>query len=171
LSKHQENNSISPTTREGVFFLCGDALAELLQAVLSKGSLFRFQAKGFSMSPFIKDGDVVTVSPLFNAAPRLGDVLAFIHPGTKKIIIHRAVGKEGDSCIMRGDNCFDLDRPVPLTNVLGRVTRIDRDGKRILLGLGPERWLIALLTRRKLLFPLMVPVWRLVRPLIRWKVK
>ena len=147
--------------------LSGSVLSELLRAVLEKGVPFRFRAKGFSMSPFIKDGDVVTVSPLFDTKPHLGDVLAFIHPGAKKLFVHRMIGKEGNSCMIRGDNTLEMDGLVALANILGRVTRVERNGKRILLGLGPERWLIAFLTRRKLLFPLMVPIGRLVRPLIK----
>ena len=167
MSKLQENDSISPTTSEGVFSLPGDAFAELLQAVLSKGSLFRFQAKGFSMSPFIKDSDVVTVSPFLDATPQLGDVVAFNLLGTKKLVIHRVVSKKGNSCMIRGDNSFEADGLVPRAGILGRVARVERNGKRIILGLGPERCLIAFLTRRKLLFPIMVPVWKAVRPLMR----
>jgi len=151
---------------DGALSLSGPVLSELLRAVLEKGVPCRFRANGFSMTPFIKDGDVVTVSPLFDTKPHLGDVLAFICSETKKLIIHRVVGKQGDSCVIRGDNTSEPDGLVPLANILGRVTRVNRNGKRIILGLGPERWLIAFLTPRKLLFPLMVPIWRIVRPLI-----
>ena len=47
---------------------------------------------------------------------------------------------------------------------MGRVTRVERNGKEIFFGLGPERFLIAFLTRRGLLFPLLYPLWRMVRP-------
>jgi signal peptidase I len=151
--------------------LFGAVLSELLGAVLEKGVPFRFRANGLSMLPFIKDGDVVTVSPLFNAKPHLGDVLAFVYPGTKKLVIHRVVGKKDDSCIIRGDNTSEPDGMVPLANILGRVTRVDRNGKRIILGLGPERRLIAFLAARRLLFPLMVPLWKVLRPLFRRQVR
>jgi signal peptidase I len=156
---------------DGKLSLSEPMLSDLLGAVLEKGVPFRFRANGFSMSPFIKDGDVVTVSPLFGAMPQIGDVVAFNPSETKKLVIHRVVRKKGDSCTLRGDNALEPDGVVPLANILGRVTRVDRNGKRIILGLGPERWFIAFLAPRRLLFPLMVPIWRMVRPLIRRQVK
>ena len=147
--------------------LSGAALLELLQAVLDKGAPFRFQAKGFSMTPFVRDRDVITVSPLPGTSPGLGDVVAFIKPETGKLAVHRVVGKRGDSYLIKGDNSPEGDGLVPKANVLGRVSRVERDGKRVFLGLGPERFLIAFLTRRGLLFPLLLPVWRLVRPIVR----
>jgi hypothetical protein len=58
--------------------LSGPALVKLLRAVLDKGAPVRFSAKGFSMSPFIKNEDVVTLSPLQDASPSVGDVIAFL---------------------------------------------------------------------------------------------
>ncbi len=142
--------------------LSGAALADLLEAVVSRGSFFTLQAKGWSMSPFIRDGDVLTISPLHGALPEVGDVVAFIHPAIKRVFIHRVVGKKGDSCIMKGDNSLEMDGPVPAVNILGLVKRVDRDGKRITLGLGPERFFIALLARRNLFLLLFRPAWRVV---------
>lgn len=152
---------------ECVLSLSGRSLTELLQAVLSKGAPFRFRAKGISMSPFIKDGDVVTVFPLPGTSPGLGDVVAFAHPGTGKLVLHRVVGKRGDSYLLKGDNTSELDGLVPEPNILGRVRKVERDGKAVFLGLGPERSLIAFLTRGGLPFSLLLPVRRLLRPIIR----
>lgn len=146
--------------------LPGQLLKELLRAVLDKGASFRFRAPGFSMSPFIKDGDVVTVAPLRGATPGLGDVVLFIHPRTGKLVIHRIVGKRADSYLIKGDNFPEGDDLVPKAKILGHVAKVERDGKEIFLGLGLERFLIAFLTRRRLL-PLLLPVWRLARLLIR----
>jgi signal peptidase I len=147
--------------------LSGADLIELLQAVLDKGVPFRFRAKGFSMSPFIKDDDVITVSPLSNDSTRLGDVVAFIRSETKKLVIHRVVGKQGEYFHIKGDNIPDTDELIPEKNILGGVTKVERNGRKIYLGLGPERFLIASLTRRGLLFPLFHPMWRMVRPIFR----
>jgi hypothetical protein len=40
-------------------------LVELARAVLAKGKSFRFHAPGLSMTPFIRDGDFVTIGPDF----------------------------------------------------------------------------------------------------------
>lgn len=151
----------------GELQLSGLDLIELLRAVLDKGVPFRFRAKGFSMSPFIKDGDVITVSPLTDGLTRPGDVVAFIRPEMKKLVIHRVVEKKDEYFHIKGDNTPDTDELIPETNILGRVTRVERNGKEIFFGLGPERFLIAFLTKRGLLSPLFYPVWRMVRPIVR----
>lgn len=119
------------------------------------------------MLPFIKDGDLVTVSPLRDASPHLGDVLAFIHPREKKLFIHRMVGKKGGSYLLRGDSLPEADGLVPKTNFLGKVEKVGRDGKPVFLGLGPERFIIAFLTRRNLFLPLYLTAWKLTGPLLK----
>jgi len=147
--------------------LSGSALAELLQAVLDKKVSFRFRAKGFSMSPFIKDNDVITVSPLTGDSTKSGDVVAFIRPIMKKLVIHRVVGKKGKYSKIKGDKITDADDLIPVENILGRVTKVERNGKEVFFGLGPERFLIAFLSRKRLLFPLVYPIRRMVRPIVR----
>jgi len=147
--------------------LSGPALVDLLQGVLDKGAPFGFKVKGSSMYPFIKDGDVITLSPLTLHPPRLGTVVAFVYPGSGKLAVHRVVGKKGDSSLLiMGDRCSEPDGAIPKINILGVVTRVERDGKRISLGHGPERVIIAFLTRRKLL-PLFIPVWKVIQPLLK----
>jgi signal peptidase I len=142
-------------------------LVELVKEVLSKGVECRLQVKGYSMSPFIKDSDVVTISPIVDSSPEFGDVITFIHPRTEKLIIHRVVGKSGDACLVKGENALEPDGLIKKENVLGLVTKVERKGKRIFLGLGPERFLIAFLTRTNLLLPILRPVWRVFRPVVR----
>lgn len=147
--------------------LSGRALVDLLRAVLHKGAPARFQAKGFSMAPFIKNKDLVTVSPLLTGRPGLGEIVAFVHPETQGLCIHRIVSKKDDLYVTKGDNRFETEERVPIENILGSVTRVERDGKQVFLGIGTERFLIATLTRRSLLFPLLFPLWRIVRPFMR----
>jgi hypothetical protein len=72
--------------------------------------------------------------------------------------IHRIIGKQTDSLTIKGDNALSSDGPVPTENILGRITKIERDGKLIRLGLGPERVIIALLSRAGLLPILLYPI-------------
>lgn len=145
----------------------GRALVELLQAVLQKGMCVRFQAKGFSMSPFIRDKDVVTISPMKSTKPGLGQIIAFSHPETRGLCIHRIVRKRDSMYVTKGDNTSQTEECVPRENILGFVTRVERDGRLVFLGLGPERFLIAFLGWRGFLFPLLFPLWKLVRPFLR----
>jgi len=147
--------------------LSGPALVQLLRAVLGKGAPVRFRAKGFSMSPFIKNEDVVTLSPLKDVSPSVGDVIAFVLQGTDKFCVHRVVGKKGNLYITKGDNSSEADESVLNENILGFVTRVERDGKEVFLGLGPERFLIAFLSRKGLLFRLLFPVWKVIRGFVK----
>jgi hypothetical protein len=119
------------------------------------------------MSPFIKNSDVVTISPIVDSSPRFGDVIAFIHPKTDKLIIHRVVRKIENACLVKGENTLEPDGLIERRNMIGIITRVERKGKKVLFGLGPERFLIALLTRKNLLLPVLRPVWRIFRPVAR----
>jgi hypothetical protein len=142
-------------------------LPELVREVLGKGVECRLQVKGYSMSPFIKDSDVLTVSPMSGSPPGFGDVIAFIHPKTEKLLIHRVVWKSRDAYLLKGESALEPDGLIKKENILGLVTKVERKGKTIFLGLGPERFLIALLTRTNLLLPVLRPVWRIFRPVTR----
>ena len=95
----------------------------------------------------------------------MGEVVAFLHPETGKLVVHRVIGRREAGCLIRGDNAegrtADLVSP---RNVLGRVTRVERGGKNVRLGLGPERLAIAFLSRAGLLLPMYLGASRLIRP-------
>jgi hypothetical protein len=114
----------------------GEALAALIRAVLEKGRAFRFRARGLSMSPFIKDGDVVTVSSPGPYRPRAGEIAAFVHPGTGKVRVHRIVGIGESGYSLKGDNALETDGVVPADHILGLVTRIERNGRAVRPGKG-----------------------------------
>jgi signal peptidase I len=130
-------------------FIYSDDLILLLREVIGKGAVLRFQARGYSMSPFIKHGDIITVAPLKNSI-KTGDVVAFIGNG-KKLIVHRIIGKIKNSFVIKGDNLSEADGVIPENNILGYVRKVERDGTNISLGLGNEQFLIALFSRLKIL--------------------
>lgn len=133
------------------FILSGEVLADLLKATLAKGLSFRFEAKGFSMAPFIKSGDVVTVSPLSSSPISIGKPAAFIHPLTKKLVIHRVIGKIDKDYFIKGDNSLAADGLVRKENILGYVSAVERNGKAVSFGFGREKFIIAFLSRMKIL--------------------
>lgn len=135
--------------------LSAQALMELMQAVLRRKLPFRFRARGLSMTPFIRDGDVITLKPMSSYPVRTGEIVAFRCPESDRPVVHRVVARSAAGLFFQGDSVHaHQDGPVPLENLLGRVVCIERSGKRIRLGLGPERYLIALLSRCNLLVPL-----------------
>jgi hypothetical protein len=141
--------------------ISGAALAELLRDVLTKGVPFTFRAGGFSMSPFIKDGDDVTLFPLNGISPGLGDVVAFIHKKNGMPFIHRVVGKKGNTYLLKGDNTTETDGFLSESDILGCVRMVERKGLRVFFGLGPERFLIAYLNRRGILLTLILMLRKL----------
>lgn len=115
------------------------------------------------MSPFIRDGDVITIAPFINRKPGLGEVVAFTRPDTGNLVVHRIVALGGNFAQISGDSIQDKpDGIFPINALLGRVIRVERNHKRIWLGLGPERYLIAWLSRARLLIPLRnrIVCWR-----------
>ena len=133
----------------------------------------RFSAKGFSMAPFIRDGDVITVSPFREKFPGIGIVVAFIHPQFGKLMVHRIVAKKEKCFLIRGDNSADSDGLIPREHILGYVTNVERRGKNVILGLGFERYVIAFLTRIGFLTPLLLSVRKIFRAIVpadsRWR--
>ncbi len=148
--------------------LSGRVLLELMRAVLARGVPFRFRARGWSMAPFIRDGDVITISPLQDVPPRTGEVVAFSRPGTGNLVVHRVIALRGSASLVQGDGVAGCrDGIVPADNLVGRVTRVERNGCDVWLGLGPERAAIAWLSRAGWLIPVRTWLRRWLRPLLR----
>lgn len=139
------------------------AFAELMAAVLEKNVPFRFTAPGFSMTPFIRDGDIITIAP-GSARLRAGDVVAFMNPCCGKLTVHRILHVSPAGYLIKGDNAPEPDGLVPVSIILGRVVRVEHDGRRVRLGLGVERVVIAWLSRRGWLMPAVWTVWRVIKP-------
>jgi signal peptidase I len=148
--------------------LSGVALGELSRAVLERGVSFRFRAVGGSMYPMIENGDVLTVVPLGRRALFPGDVVEFLHPGHGGLRVHRVVGRRNGAYLVQGDGVTEPDGWIPRENILGRVTEITRQGRRVHFGLGYERFAIALANRWGSVRAIARFVWRAARPLLRW---
>ena len=149
----------------GVFSISGPGLQEFLKSVLAKRAAFRFRAQGFSMHPCIRDGDVITISPLEDRAPRMGEVAAFLDQETKKLMVHRVIARVRGGYLIKGDSNCGPDGLLVFENLIGVVKRVERDGKTVCLGQGPERLFIALLSRFNLLQPLVHYAWQVFK---RW---
>jgi hypothetical protein len=151
-------------TRHDEHNLSAPMMVSLLDGVVARGHTFRFRAGGSSMFPFIRDGDVVSIKPLDHyRVPRLGDVLAFNRnpdeASAAHLVVHRLVGRSAQGGYMlRGDHHppGHSDGMISPVALLGIVTGVERCGRTVRLGLGPERALIAFLSRLGLL-------WRLIR--------
>jgi signal peptidase I len=139
------------------FSLSMPMIMELIEAVHEKGASFRFQAKGNSMTPAIRDGDIITLAPLGDLLPRRGDVLAFRHPERPQMMVHRVVHTKERKYFIKGDNCPEADGWIPAENLLGLITNVERQGKALFW---PNRSAPSFGTNFFLLF---YPIWPPVR--------
>ncbi len=156
----------NPTVNQESQGVTGVTLSELMKAVLEKHIPFRFSAYGLSMSPFIRDGDVITIAPVLPYCLRTGDVVAFVNPSCMKLIVHRIIKVSKEGLLLRGDNNSDHDGLISATSIIGRVVQVQHKGRRVVFGLGFERIAIAWLSRLGWLTPNIWKVWRVVKPLV-----
>ena len=113
--------------------LSNSNLLKLSSDLLEMETSIRFQAKGFSMRPFIQDGDLITVSPLLNYSIKVGDVVLY-KTADDRAIVHRAIRKTRKDnrtiFFIKGDAAFGQPEKVNAARVLGRVTAIERNGRK-----------------------------------------
>jgi signal peptidase I len=145
--------------------LSNSDLVGFLKETLARDASFRFSVKGSSMYPFIRDGDVVLVSPPRRSIA-FGAPVALANPRTGQFVIHRVVGRRKDRYLIKGDNIPHPDGWMAREDILGIVSDIERSGRRATFGLGPERALIAILSRAGLL-PAIFFLWNLIPRSIR----
>ena len=110
-------------------------LLELSKDIFRKGKSIRFQAKGWSMRPFIRDGDFIVVSPIENSSIKTGDVVFYLTT-ENKIIVHRVIRKHEKykdnriTMLIKGDATFSSPEKVEMQNVLGKVVAVERNGQK-----------------------------------------
>lgn len=127
---------------------------ELLRGIFSLKIMVKMTVYGKSMEPFIRDGDLIFLSPIKNSWPKLGEVIAYGHPITKKMIIHRLVKYEGEKFVLKGDNCKQFDEEIGYSHILGRVSAINRKDSQKNIGIGKLSRLIACLSRINIIYAL-----------------
>ena len=149
--KRTRSEQSSYITPGGELSLSGSALVVLLSAVFQKGRPFRFKAKGGSMWPFIQHGDIITIHPLGTKSLGLGDVVLFLREKDRMPVVHRIVGGYMDKLLMKGDSSDTFDGLFSRTDILGKVTQVNRDGRLVRAGLGPERIILGLLSNMRFL--------------------
>lgn len=125
-----------------------DVLSQIMKEVLFRGAQFKFRATGLSMLPFIKEGDILTVSSAQHVKPGYGKIVAFTRFGSDQLLVHRIIGKKDSHFKIQGDNTISpsVDVVSP-NNIIGCVTAVEREGRPISFGLGIERYAIATLSR------------------------
>ena len=106
----------------------------LARELLQQGNEIRFQARGASMSPAIRDGEIVLVKPALLAQLRPGDIV--LAKGEMGFRLHRLVvaDVEQDVFITRGDCGQQNDPAIGGEAILGEaVGKEVRVGNRLVL--------------------------------------
>ncbi|MBN1629043.1 MAG: GNAT family N-acetyltransferase [Thermoleophilia bacterium] len=124
---------------------------ELLRGMMERGLPLRTRVLGFSMMPSIRDGDFLTIAPIGDLEPRMGEVVAFVPAGTERLILHRVVGRQESGWLVRGDNCSESDGLIAREEILGKVVRVEREGCDVGYGLGRGGPAVAWLSRAGML--------------------
>src|SRR3990170_1375104 len=123
-------------------------LDSLLQEALERGGTFTFRARGNSMRPLIRTGDILVVEPAEPQRLRIGDLVLY-RRAPRSYVVHlliKRLERDRQLLVTRGDNLRRPDRPVPIEAVRGRVVGIQRDGRRLSLDGRPYRalsWLFS----------------------------
>src|ERR1700745_2966572 len=83
---------------------------EVADSLLASGLEFRFQARGRSMLPFIKDGEILHVTAIEPADVKLGDIVLFKEQAGLKA--HRVIRRGKSFFVTRGDAGVDPDTAI-----------------------------------------------------------
>jgi signal peptidase I len=157
-----KENSSRYVRQGGELCLSSRGQLDLLRAMRERGVSTRTMVRGWSMSPFIRDRDVLTIVPIDSGRLRVGDIVAFSHPKNKKLVIHRIIRCMDSVWLLKGDNSPKPDGIIGQKDIVGLVSGIERKKRKVGLGLGVEKNLIALLSRFNLLI-FLKKIWHMPR--------
>jgi signal peptidase I len=139
----------------------------IAREILVSGHSLQFRARGGSMRPLIRDGDLLEIAPLQPNQLSRGDILLYQH-SSSQLLVHRLVGieKTGQQTrlLMQGDAVVHTDGWSTSEQVLGRVVSIHRANRKISLKQPSQRWLAAALAH---LLPPLKNIYSFARPRLR----
>ncbi len=119
--------------------------------LVDAGVSLRFEVRGWSMYPFIKNGDLIEVAHAAVEDIAAGDVV-FFRSG-QRLLAHRVVGHGlhgQELCLrVRGDRFLYEDPPVYGRDLVGRVGSVCRKQRIVRLDRGLNRYLGLLVVRSK----------------------
>ena len=113
-----------------------NALATRLELAVEVARTFgrlRLRVTGTSMMPAIQPGDLLSIDRVDLRDTSPGEIVLFARRG--RLFAHRIVhasGGDSDPCLVtRGDRLIETDPPVFQSELLGRVTSIERAGSQV----------------------------------------
>ena len=118
------------------FSMCVDR--ELLAELLERTGQARLRVAGASMSPTLRVGDTILVNAFTKASPVIGEFVTFVQGD--RVRTHRVVALSGSRLITRGDANLHEDSPINPLDCLGRVVRVERNGRTLSVGPLRRKW-------------------------------
>jgi signal peptidase I len=130
----------------------------LRKQLIENNHAVKIVASGYSMFPFIRPGDVQTISPVPIEEIKVGDVAVFERESDW--ISHRVIDIQNKNnettLILRGDSCIQLDPLVTKANYIGKTVGFERKGithdiqnaNRLIVFLGISRNIFLYLSKR-----------------------
>ncbi len=101
---------------------------KLRKEAISKGHSVQTVASGYSMFPFLRKGDLLTVEPVPMETIKRGDIVVF--EIGEKWIAHRVIkirsNPESFEFLLRGDTCMAFDPIVYSENYIGIIRDFTR---------------------------------------------
>jgi signal peptidase I len=139
------------------------AKEELWCEAVKNGHTMQYRALGISMSPFIRNGSILTIAP--NERIFIGDVI--LYKNYSGMTAHRVIRKKksgnGFTFITKGDSLKCPDEPVKMSDLLGKVVKVE--GKRKIEMDSPSirvlNYFIAIAS--SFLFPTLLPILRRIK--------
>ena len=107
--------------------------ADLLlgEEVLRSGRRLVMEGAGGCMWPSIRAGDLLTVEPAATGDVSVGDIIVFRQG--PRLVAHRLIRRRGMGCnvvlVAQGDGSRSPDEPIAAQRLLGKVVRLQRDGR------------------------------------------
>ncbi len=94
------------------------------------GSLM-FTTVGRSMRPFLRSGeDMMVIEARKDSRFRPRDVVLYRRK-SGKYVLHRIMAVRKEDYVLCGDNCWELERGIRDEQILGVLTAVIREGKRL----------------------------------------
>lgn len=98
---------------------------------LEKNGILIYTTVGMSMRPFLRSGqDLMVIEARKEHRFRTRDVILY-RRDSGKYVLHRIMAVRKQDYVLCGDNCWDLEPGIRDDQVLGVLTAVIRDGKRL----------------------------------------
>lgn len=99
-----------------------------LEAHLDAEGIHLTMARGLSMTPYLRDGDLVTIKSLPPLQSLKRGAIVLYRRQDKVLVLHRIMSLEDGKIVLNGDGCTYFEYPQP-TQLLGILVGRQRKGK------------------------------------------